>query len=226
MDGIVNFDKPAGLSSARVVSIVKRLLPRGVKIGHAGTLDPFATGVLLLLIGKATRACEKLMDSPKQYVTTMKLGATTETLDPESPEIVTEGVAAPPGQIIEALLPHFVGRIEQVPPAYSALKLAGRPAYKLARQGEAVELKPRLVQVYGIEFIEYAWPLLKLRIDCGRGTYIRSLARDIGAALNVGGYLLELRRTRVGAYGIEQAVSLEKLQADGVAGHLQAVPAP
>src|SRR5688500_15553598 len=162
LNGILNIDKPAGVSSARIVAQVKRLLPRGTKIGHAGTLDPFATGVLLLLVGKATKQCERLMSEPKQYVATVKLGATTETLDPESPEVVTANVAPVTRETIEQVLSRFVGEIEQMPPAYSALKIGGRPAYEMARKGETVELKARRVKVYGIELLRYEWPLVEL----------------------------------------------------------------
>lgn len=220
-NGIINIDKPAGVSSARVVARVKRLLPRGVKIGHAGTLDPFATGVLLLLVGKGTKLCERLMSEPKQYVAIVKLGATTETLDPESPEMVTPGVAPLPREPVEQVLPRFVGEIEQMPPAYSALKIGGRPAYELARKGEAVELKSRRVVVYGIELLKYEWPLVELKIDCGRGTYVRSIARDVGEALGVGGYLAALRRTKVGAFTAEAAVAADTLERDGVDHHLR-----
>ena len=220
--GIINIDKPPGLSSARVVAQVKRLLPRGTKIGHAGTLDPFATGVLLLLVGKATKHCERLMSEPKQYVATVKLGATTETLDPESPEIVTPNASPVSRETIAQLLPSFVGDIEQMPPIYSALKIGGRPAYEMARSGETVELKARTVKVYGIELLRYEWPLLELKIDCGRGTYIRSIARDIGDALNVGGYLTVLRRTKVGPFPADDAASVETLMQEGVERHLRA----
>src|SRR6185436_1299333 len=150
MDGVLNLNKPAGISSAAAVAKVKRLLPRGVKIGHAGTLDPFATGVLLLLIGKATKLCEKLMDQPKQYETVVKVGATTETLDPTSEEIADPRAKPVAREEIESVLKKFVGKILQKPPVYSALKVAGKAAYARAREGEEVKLEPRLVSVYGI----------------------------------------------------------------------------
>jgi tRNA pseudouridine55 synthase len=187
LEGIINLDKPPGISSARAVARVKRLLPKGTKIGHAGTLDPFATGVLLLLVGRATRQCEALMNEPKQYEATIKFGATTATDDPESPEETFAHAGPVPHDDIDKLLPRFVGAIQQRPPAFSAMKVGGRRAYDLARKGHDVELAPRTVHVYDIELQSYEWPLLSLRIDCGRGTYIRAIARDIGAALGVGG---------------------------------------
>lgn len=226
MDGIINLDKPAGLTSARAVDRVKRLLPRGIKIGHAGTLDPFATGVLLLLIGKATKACEKLMDAPKQYECTLKLGFTTPTFDPESEEIpFADSIRPPSAQQIEDALPAFVGPIMQRPPAYSAIKVGGRRAYDLTREGAAVELEPRQVQVYSIGLLEYSWPILRLSIDCGRGTYIRAIARDLGEKLATGAYLTALRRTRIGAFDVKDAATLEALAAPGqIAASLMPIP--
>lgn len=222
LSGIINFDKPAGLSSARVVGRVKRLLPRGVKIGHAGTLDPFATGVLLLLVGRATRRCESLMGETKVYETVVKLGATTPTLDPESAEIATAVDHVPAkDQIVDALI-KMTGRILQVPPAYSAMKVGGRRAYDLARRGQNPVLKPREVRIDRIELLEYHWPRLSLRIECGRGTYIRAIARDLGEAMNVGGYLISLRRTRVGRFRSEGAVTFDQLD-NGIERHLQPV---
>ncbi len=222
MDGIINLDKPPGMSSARAVAAVKRLLPRGTKIGHAGTLDPFATGVLLLLVGRATRSCERLMDEPKQYEATVKLGAITETDDPESPEIPTPAAQPVTALQVQAAARRFVGDILQRPPAYSAMKVGGRRSYDLARQGQLVRHQARPVRVYGIDVLGYDWPLLRLRIDCGRGTYVRSIARNLGEALGVGGHLTQLRRTRVGPHHVDDAVTLDKVAADGVAAHLRA----
>jgi len=224
MDGVINLDKPAGLSSARAVDRVKRLLERGTKIGHAGTLDPFATGVLLLLIGKATKACERLMDAPKQYEATVKLGFTTETDDPEAPQVPWDAPVQPVDrQELERALEAFVGDIAQRPPAYSAMKIDGRRAYDMARKGQAAELAPRKVKVYSVELLDYQWPLVRLRIDCGRGTYIRSIARDLGESLSTGGYLTQLRRTKIGAFEISNSVTLETLQEQGVGSHLVSI---
>jgi tRNA pseudouridine55 synthase len=224
--GIINLDKPAGLTSARAVGIAKRLLPRGTKIGHAGTLDPFATGVLLLLVGKATKACERLMDAAKQYDATVRLGATTPTDDPDSPPVPwprPEGEPPPlPARAeIEAALGRFVGLVQQRPPPFSAMKVAGRRAYDLARAGTEVRLAARPVRVYGIELLDYAWPDVRLRIDCGRGTYVRSIARDLGAALDRGGHLTALRRTAVGPFRVDAAVTLDDLKERGVDSALQ-----
>jgi tRNA pseudouridine55 synthase len=218
MNGILNLDKPANLSSARAVACVKRFLPRGTKIGHAGTLDPFATGVLLLLVGRATKSCEALMDQPKQYDATVCFGATTATDDPESPRVAwpkRNPNTPPPQQVeIDNILPLFTGQVLQQPPAFSALHVNGRRAYDLARQGITPVLAPRKVTIYGIEVLHYEWPELRLRIDCGRGTYIRALARDMGDALDVGGHLTQLRRTKVGKFGIHSAKSLNSISAE------------
>jgi tRNA pseudouridine55 synthase len=211
MTGILNLDKPTQLSSAAAVTVVKRLLPRGTKVGHAGTLDPFATGVLLILIGQATKLSERLMDSPKQYEATLKFGATTATDDLDSPPQAFANARPPSVQDIHAALPSFRGTIQQRPPAFSALKVGGKRAYKLARSGRDVPLKPRPVRIYDINLVEYAWPLLKLRVDCGRGTYIRAIARDLGETLRCGAHLTALRRTRVGPFLIESATPLREL---------------
>ena len=221
LQGVLNVDKPPGRSSAYVVNGVKRLLPRGTKIGHAGTLDPFATGVLLLLVGRATKLCERLMDEPKQYEATVKLGATTATLDPESPESPVPAAAAVPVEAVRAALVPIIGEVLQRPPAFSALKVDGRRAYDVARAGGTVELQSRRVRVYAIELLAYEWPLVRLRVDCGRGTYVRSIARDLGDTLGVGGYLTVLRRTRVGPFGVDEAVTPERLTAEGVGAHLR-----
>jgi tRNA pseudouridine55 synthase len=224
LQGVLNVDKPAGRSSAYVVNGVKRLLPRGTKVGHAGTLDPFATGVLLVLVGRATKLCERLMDEPKRYEATVKLGATTPTDDPESPETPTPG-AAPVGlDALRAAIAPLVGDVLQRPPPFSALKVGGRRAYDVARGGGAVELEPRRVRIDAIELLDYEWPLARVRVDCGRGTYVRAIARDVGAALGVGGYLTALRRTAVGPFRADDAVTPERLAVEGVDAHVRAYP--
>ncbi len=218
--GILNLDKPAGISSARAVNAVKRLLPRKTKIGHAGTLDPFATGVLLLLVGKATKLCERLMDAPKAYTAELKLGATTPTDDPESPEQPVVDPPIPTGEHIRTVVSRFVGTILQTPPVYSAMKIDGRRAYDLARRGDVVQLQPRPVRIDQIDVLEYAWPYVRIQVRCGRGTYIRSLARDIGQQLGTGAYLTALRRTAVGSFTAESAVTLEQVRERGVSAFL------
>ena len=225
--GILNLDKPPGLSSARAVAHVKRLLPRGTKVGHAGTLDPFATGVLLILVGRATRLCESLMAQSKGYDATLKLGATTPTLDPESPEIVTQSPISPPDRAtVETVVSQFIGTIPQRPPAFSAMKIAGRRAYDLARKGHEVHLPERPVRIDRIDILSYHWPELRISMECGRGTYVRSLARDIGDRLAVGAYLTALRRTKIGAFHADQSIPPERLTADTLRNHLHPLPPP
>jgi tRNA pseudouridine55 synthase len=216
LSGILVLDKPRGITSAAAVARVKRTLPRGTKIGHAGSLDPFATGVLLLLVGRATKQCEMLMGQSKQYEATVKLGATTQTDDPESPEMPTVNIAPAQRDMVESALRQFTGSIQQRPPAYSALKIGGRRACDRVRDGQTVVMEPRTVQVYRIDLVEYYWPLARLRIDCGRGTYVRAIARDLGETLGVGGYLTELHRTRIGDFDITKAVTLEQLSRDNL----------
>ena len=227
--GIINLDKPAGISSAFAVGGVKRLLPKGTKIGHAGTLDPFATGVLLLLVGKATKTCEQLMDRAKQYEAVIRLGATTATDDLDSPaepfacdaELPT---APPTREAVADALAMQVGEVMQRPPVFSAIKVGGRRAYALARRGEAVALPPRVVSIYRIDLLDYTWPEARVRVDCGRGTYVRAIARDLGERLGVGGYLTALRRTAIGPFSIADAVTLERLRSEGVDAHLKSPP--
>jgi len=221
MDGLIVLDKPAGITSAAAVGRVKRLLPRGVKVGHAGTLDPFATGILLILVGRGTKSSQKLMDQAKQYDATIKLGASTVTDDLDSPEVLRASAAAVTLERIEIASRAFSGVISQRPPAFSALKLGGQPAYKLARKGQAPELAARDVRIDRFEILSWEHPLLKVRIGCGRGTYIRAIARDLGEMLGTGGYLTELRRTRIGDFDVAGAVTLDRLQSEGVAAHLR-----
>lgn len=227
LDGLLLIDKPAGISSAQAVNRLKRCLPRGTKLGHAGTLDPFATGLLVVLVGKATKRCEAIMAQPKTYLATIKLGATTATDDPESPEMpaaVREDSSALPGaDHLRCALRGFVGQIAQVPPRYSAIKLDGRRACDRVRAGQQVQLQARTVHVYAIELLEYDWPLARVRVECGRGTYVRALARDLGEKLGVGGYLTQLRRTRIGPYDVSDAI---KLDAAGIDLPSQLIPLP
>jgi tRNA pseudouridine55 synthase len=224
IDGVINLDKPVGLVSARAVGKVKWLVRGLNKVGHAGTLDPFATGVLLILVGKATKACEQFMGLPKTYEAVVQLGATTPTEDPTSEPAPWPDARPASLQDVESVLPFFAGDILQRPPAFSALRIGGRRAYSIARAGGRPQLAPRKVHIDSIELLSYDWPNLAIRVRCGRGTYIRSLARDIGEKLNVGGYLTALRRTAVGRFDVASAVSLERVIEEGVERHLVATP--
>lgn len=185
--------------------------PKRIKVGHAGTLDPMATGLLVVMVGKSTRLCNALMAHRKQYETTIDLLHTSTTDDAEGTMTPVLVVQPPTREQVQAILSRFTGEIDQVPPAFSAIHVGGQRAYHLAREGKAPVLAARKVVVYSIELLEYQWPTLTLRIDCGKGTYIRSLARDIGAALAVGGMLTGLRRTQSGDYSINQAKTLDTL---------------
>jgi tRNA pseudouridine55 synthase len=220
LNGIINLDKPIGLVSARAVGKIKWLVRGGSKVGHAGTLDPFATGVLLILVGKATRLCEQIMAEPKTYDAVIRLGATTPTEDPTSEPTPWPDVRPISRNAAQDALLRFSGDILQRPPAYSALRVGGRRAYAIARAGGTPQLAERGVRIDSIELLSYQWPDLSIRVRCGRGTYIRALARDIGELLNVGGYLTALRRTAVGNFDLASAVSLDQVINDGVARHL------
>lgn len=221
-NGLLLVDKPAGLHSAAVVGRVKRLLPPRIKVGHAGTLDPFATGLLILLVGKVTRCCEQVMGWSKRYETLVKLGAKTITDDPETPEVLPKHpIPNPSVQDINDALRKLTGLCQQRPPLYSAIKLSGRRACDRARRGETFELQSRQVRIDAIEMLHYEWPLLRLSIDCGRGTYIRSIARDLGDQLGTGGYVLALRRTRIGAFDVNQALTPDLLTGERIVQHLQ-----
>ncbi len=209
MTGLVVVDKPAGPSSMDVVRRVRRAAG-GVKTGHAGTLDPLATGVVICCLGRATRCVEPLMGLAKTYEATVALGAYTATDDLESEPQPVAVDAAPGGEAVASACARFVGELWQVPPAHSAARVGGRRAYRVARKGGRVELEPRLVRIDAIEVVAYDWPRLELRVTCGRGTYIRSLARDLGRALGTGGHLARLRRTAVGPYRVEQAMSWQR----------------
>jgi tRNA pseudouridine55 synthase len=209
--GILVVDKPLGWTSMDVVRRVRKAAG-WVKTGHAGSLDPLATGVVVCCVGHATRHVERIMGMPKVYDTRIDLSAFTATDDREGEREEVE-VANPPDEAaVRAVLERFVGDIQQVPPDYSAVHVEGQRAYKLAREGQPVALEARTVHVETIELLEYAWPVIRIVVTCGRGTYVRSMARDIGRALGTGGHLASLRRTAVGPYTLEQAVDGARLQ--------------
>ena len=210
---ILAFDKPIEWTSFGIVARVRWLLTQHigtkVKVGHAGTLDPLATGVLLLCTGQATKRIEELQAHTKEYEATLKLGATTASFDMEHPEDATFPTDHITRQMVEQVLASFVGTIKQVPPAYSACKIKGTRAFRLARNGKDVELKPKTLVIDEIELLDYAMPLIKIRVVCSKGTYIRALARDIGLALHSGAYLTALRRTRVGEYRVDDCLRFD-----------------
>lgn len=214
--GLLIIDKQPGFTSMDVCAIIRARLrragaPKGVKVGHGGTLDPLATGVLVLLIGKATRLCDQIMATRKTYVTTIDLSRLSTTDDEAGVCTPIDPALRATRDDIERILPHFIGTIDQRPPAYSAINVGGRRSYELARQGTPIELASRKVEIHDIRVDAFEWPKLSVVVECGKGVYIRSLARDVGAALGVGGMLTSLRRTASGQFSIEQAVRLDQL---------------
>ncbi len=208
-DGFLVIDKPAGQTSARALDAVKRRFGRGTKVGHAGTLDPFATGCLVVLVGRGTKASEKVMGLPKGYVADVKLGATTATLDPEGDEEPGPTIEEPARAKLEAICAAATGEIMQAPPAFSAIKVGGRRSYDLARKGEMTDLPPRAVRVYDLRVLNVSWPIVRLEMTVGRGFYVRSLARDFAEMLGTVGYLTALRRTHVGPFRADAATGVD-----------------
>lgn len=214
--GILLIDKPVGYTSMAVCTTIRGKLkaggaPKRIKVGHGGTLDPLATGLLVILVGKATTMCEQVMADTKEYTTTINLAITNDTHDLEAEPIRVNIRHQPTREDINQALASFVGTIRQTPPAHSAMKIGGQRAYTLARRGETPALEPRPVRIDAITVTRYEWPNLELAITCGKGTYIRSLARDIGLALNTGGVLTALRRTRTGRFHVDDALALGAL---------------
>lgn len=208
-NGLLVLDKAARMTSRAAVDRALRWFPRKTRIGHTGTLDPLATGVLVLCVGAATRLVEYIQRMNKTYETTLLLGAESDTDDAEGVIIPVADAQPPSLDAITRSASSFIGIISQVPPAHSAAKIEGRRAYSLARQGATVELEPRQVNIYRIDVKRYEWPHLDLEIQCGKGTYIRSLARDLGQRLGCGALVETLRRTQVGPFTPERAVPLD-----------------
>ena len=211
LNGWLNIDKPAGMTSYQVIARLKRLTGRS-RIGHAGTLDPLATGILPVALGQATRTVEYLHQVSKSYRALIQPGITTDTYDAEGRVTATADASAVSLEAVNNALKPFLGIIRQVPPIYSALKQNGRPLYELARNGEKVEAKERLVTIYRLELTAFTPPLVTIEVECGSGTYIRSLAYDLGQALGVGAHLKNLERTSYGLFDIKQAIALDSLQ--------------
>lgn len=210
MDGILNINKPTGMTSHDVVGKVRKLLGQR-RVGHAGTLDPGASGVLPVCVGQATRVAEYLSESGKAYRATLVFGIVTDTYDAEGAVVRKTNAAALTRAQIEALLPSFLGSQMQAPPRYSAIKLAGQPAYKRARAGEEVMLAARPITISRLEIVDWQPPTLTLDIECSKGTYIRSLAYDLGERSGYGAYLGGLVRTRSGPFALSESVTLEQL---------------
>lgn len=209
IDGVLLLDKPVGMSSNDALQKARRLFS-AAKAGHTGTLDPLASGLLPLCFGEATKFSADLLDADKAYVAKLKFGISTDSGDAEGQVIATRYVNF--GEMeLRAMLPRFSGAIQQVPPMYSALKRDGRPLYELARQGIEVERQPRAVTIHALELLGFSSDEAELRVACSKGTYIRSLAMDLGEALGCGAHLIGLRRTEVGRLHLEQAVTLEML---------------
>ena len=214
LDGqIILLDKPLDWTSFQAVNKLKYKLknefnlPKKFKIGHAGTLDPRATGLLIVCTGKFTKKIPEIQDAPKEYLTEIKIGVQTESYDTEKPEILQQDYSHISEEFILETLQKFVGEIDQKPPVFSAIKIDGNRAYDLARKGEEVEMKSRKTTIHYLNNIEIELPFVRFTVGCSKGTYIRSLAHDIGQALGVGAYLTNLRRTKIGDYSVENASS-------------------
>lgn len=209
---VLYFNKPLGWTSFKVVGhvryhICRRIGVKKLKVGHAGTLDPLATGVMIICTGKATKRIEEFQYHTKEYIATIQLGATTPSYDLEHEIDATYATKHITRELVEEVLKKFVGEIQQVPPAFSACMVNGKRAYDLARKGEEVELKPKLLVIDEIELLECNLPEIKVRVVCSKGTYIRALARDIGLALDSGAHLTALERTRVGDVRIKDCLN-------------------
>lgn len=210
---VLSFDKPYGWSSFAVVNkvrlcICRKLNIKKLKVGHAGTLDPLATGVLIICTGKATKRIEEMQYKTKEYIATIRLGATTPSFDLEHPIDATYPTEHINIEMINETLKRFIGTIEQIPPQFSACKINGRRAYKSARKGNEVDLKPKTLVIDKIELLNFEMPDITIKVICSKGTYIRALARDLGLSLNSGAHLIGLRRTRVGDIAVEESLDV------------------
>jgi len=212
-DGILLIDKPSGMTSFGVVARVRRVLSekagKKVKVGHTGTLDPFATGLMIIVVGKECKNAEKYSKLDKVYEATIRLGQTSTTGDPEG-GITEVSTLVPELADIKNTLVTFTGEITQTPPIYSAIKINGERAYKLARKGEKIDMPSRVVNIYSLDLVSYDYPELKIRAHVGSGTYIRTLAEDIGRKLNTGAYCTQLRRISISEWNIDEAISVDQ----------------
>jgi tRNA pseudouridine55 synthase len=220
--GVLVVDKPSGLTSRAVVDLVAHEFPSS-RVGHAGTLDPLASGILILCVGPATRLIAEIQKTQKAYRTVLRLGARSDTCDADGTIQAESSPSIPTAGVVERALVAFEGILHQVPPEYSAVKVKGRRAYELARAGQRPELQPRPVRVDRVALIAYDWPKLALEIQCASGTYIRSIARDLGERLGCGAYVETLVRTRIEPFGLEDAVDLRALSGDSIHRHMRPV---
>lgn len=215
MFALLNLNKPKGFTSRDAVNRVHWQV-KPVRVGHAGTLDPLATGVLVLCLGSATRLIQHIQRMPKQYRGTFQLGQRSDSDDVELEVTHLDHPPVPSRQQLQAALPQFTGPIQQVPPAYSAIKVGGKKSYNLARQGKPVELKARPVEIYQLEIVRYQYPELVLDIHCGSGTYVRSLGRDLAASLGTAAVMSDLVRTAIGEFTIDDAIDPRRLTLDSI----------
>ena len=218
--GLINVNKPCGMTSRRVVDRVLRLV-RPAKAGHAGTLDPLASGVLVVCVGPATRLIEYVQQMTKSYTATFLFGRESDTEDIEGEVTLLEDPPQPTLEAVHGAAAEFIGHVEQRPPAFSALKIGGRRAYKLARAGEQVELVPRTIRIDTIDVVRYEYPELVLDVVCGSGTYIRSLGRDLAQQLSTGAVMSALVRTAIGQFCVDEACNLDDLTEENLHEHLQ-----
>ena len=211
IDGVINLNKPVGITSAKALYRVRKLT-RVRKSGHAGTLDPGADGVLVLCLGGATKLVEALMDQPKVYRASARLDITSESYDSDRPLVQVPVATQPSAAAVREAVRSFEGEIQQIPPAISAVKVGGQPAYRRHRAGETLELKPRTATVYWLHIQRYEWPVLDFEMACGRGTYVRAIIRDLGSALGVGGCLTSLARTQIGPFTLDESATFSDLE--------------
>jgi tRNA pseudouridine55 synthase len=215
LNNIYLIDKPSGWTSfdvvAKIRGSIKKSTGKRVKVGHTGTLDPFATGLLIVLVGTETKKQSDYMKLDKEYTATLFLGATSSTGDPEGIITRSQETKIIQKEDVEETIKKFVGKIKQTPPQYSAIKVGGQPAYKSARLGKAVDLKPRSIEIFNIGEVTLKWPIMNFVVSCSSGTYIRVLAEDIGKELGCGAYLTELKRTKIGNYNLKDAKNIDDI---------------
>lgn len=214
---VLYFNKPQTWTSFDLVNKTRYMLRRAlnvkkIKVGHAGTLDPLATGVMIICTGKKTKEIDSFLHQDKEYIATIKLGATTPSFDKETEEDATFATEHITKELVETTLKQFVGEIQQVPPTYSAIRVQGKRAYEFARKSQDVVIEPRTIKIDKIELLEYNFPYITICVACSKGTYIRALARDLGTALKSGAYLTALERTKIGDVSIKDCISIEKFQ--------------